>query len=100
VMLVLDSKHTRDHVRAELEAYAPLVTPGSYVVVEDGIMQDVVGAPRTEPDWAWDNPQTAVREFVESHPEFRLEEPAWAFNEGAIRKRVTYWPNAYLRRVD
>ena len=48
VLVLLDSNHSRDHVAAELEAYAPLVTPGSYIVSMDGIMKEVVGAPRTE----------------------------------------------------
>ena len=99
VIVLLDSCHTRSHVLAELEAYGPLVTPGSYIVAMDGIMQDVVGAPRTEPDWATNNPQTAVREFLKVHPEFVLEEPPFPFNEGLVTDRVTYWPNAYLKRI-
>ncbi len=83
----------------ELRAYAPLVTPESYVVVADGIMQDLVGAPRANPDWGTNNPRTAVRAFVAEDPRFRLEEPAFLFNEGSVRSRVTYWPDAYLRRV-
>ena len=98
-IVLLDSCHTRDHVLAELEAYAPMVTPGSYLVAMDGIMQDVVGAPRTSPDWITNNPQTAVREFLATHPEFTLEEPAFPFNEGEITDRVTYWPSAFVRRV-
>jgi cephalosporin hydroxylase len=99
VIVLLDSCHTRDHVLAELEAYGPLTTPGSYIVAMDGIMQDVVGGARTSPDWITNNPQTAVREFLAQHPEFVLEEPAFPFNEGLVTDRVTYWPNAFLRRL-
>ena len=31
--------------------------------------------------------------------DFLLEEPAFLFNEGLVKERVTYWPNAFLRRV-
>jgi cephalosporin hydroxylase len=99
VLVVLDSNHTADHVLAELEAYSPLVTPGSYIVAADGIMQDLVGAPRSKPDWGWNNPRTAVRTFLASHPQFVGEDPAFPFNEGAITERVTYWPEGFLRRV-
>jgi cephalosporin hydroxylase len=99
VMVLLDALHTKAHVAAELEAYAPLVSEGSYIVAMDGIMGQVAGAPRTQPDWTWNNPVSAVREFIAAHPEFVEEEPPWAFNEGAVRKRVTYWPSAYLRRL-
>ena len=98
VLVLLDSNHSRDHVMHELLAYGPLVTPGSYIVAMDGIMQDVVGAPRTDPDWDINNPQTAVRDFLQDHPEFVLEEPKHPFNEGMINERVTYWPNCFLKR--
>jgi cephalosporin hydroxylase len=99
VLVLLDSCHAKAHVLAELEAYGPLVTPGSYIVATDGIMQDLVGAPRSEGDWNWNNPRQATREFVEAHREFKIEEPAMPFNEGAITDRVTYWPSAYLKRI-
>ena len=99
VLVLLDSNHSRDHVAAELEAYGPLVSPGSYIVACDGIMQQVAGAPRTRPDWSWNNPISAVQNFLESHPEFEACEPQWPFNEGSVRQRVTYWPQAYLRRT-
>jgi cephalosporin hydroxylase len=98
VLVLLDSNHTRDHVRAELEHYGPMVTPGSYIVATDGIMAQVTGAPRTQPDWSWNNPLSAIDDFLADHPEFVAEEPVFPFNEGVVTERVTYWPNAYLRR--
>jgi cephalosporin hydroxylase len=100
VLVLLDSNHTKAHVLAELEAYGPFVTPGSYIVATDGIMKEVVGAPRTSPDWSWNNPLDAAAEFAASHPEFVLEEPAFPFNEGVVTERVTYWPKGFLKRVE
>jgi cephalosporin hydroxylase len=99
VLVLLDSNHTKSHVLAELEAYGPLVTKGSYIVATDGIMKHVAGAPRTSPDWTWNNPLDAAREFAAKHPEFALEEPPFPFNEGMISDRVTYWPQGFLRRI-
>ena len=99
VLVLLDSCHTKEHVLAELHAYSKLVLPGSYIVAMDGIMEQVVGAPRTEPDWTWNNPRQAALEFVEANPEFRIEEPAFLFNESNLSERVTYWPSAFIKRV-
>jgi cephalosporin hydroxylase len=99
VLVLLDGSHTKEHVLAELDAYAPLVSPGSYIVVMDGIMGMLVGAPRSRPDWGDNNPREAAREWVARHPEFEIAEPEFAFNEGAVRRRVTYWPDGFLRRL-
>jgi cephalosporin hydroxylase len=99
VLVLLDSRHTKEHVLAELAAYSPLVGSGSYIVAMDGIMEKVVGAPRTEPDWSWNNPRQAALEFVAAHPEFTIEEPPFLFNEGNVNERVTYWPSAFIKRV-
>jgi cephalosporin hydroxylase len=98
-LVVLDSCHTKDHVRAELEAYSPMVAPGSYIVAMDGVMELLAGAPRTLPDWRWNNPRQAAREFAAAHPEFEIAEPPFLFNEGQIAERVTYCPGAFLRRT-
>jgi cephalosporin hydroxylase len=98
VMVLLDSAHGKAHVRAELEAYGPLVTPGSWIVAMDGIMGEVAGAPRTRPEWSWDNPRQAAAEFAQAHPEFELTTPAFAFNEGTVERPITYWPGGWLRR--
>jgi cephalosporin hydroxylase len=99
VLVILDSNHSQAHVAAELEAYAPMVSTGSYIVACDGIMRQVAGAPRTEDSWSWDNPISAVQAFLKSHPEFQAHEPEWPFNESALSQRVSYWPQAYLRRT-
>ena len=99
VLVLLDSCHSREHVLAELRAYAPLVSKGSYLVAADGIMGEIAGAPGTRPEWAWDNPREAARAFARERPDFAAEEPAFPFNEGSITQRVTYWPSAFLRRV-
>lgn len=98
-LVILDSNHTKAHVLAELRAYAAFVAVNSYIVACDGIMQEVAGAPRTSPEWVTDNPQYAVKEFLAERDDFILEEPALPFNEGSITQRVTYWPNAFLRRT-
>lgn len=98
-LVILDSNHTRAHVLSELRAYSEFVAVDSCIVACDGIMQDVVGAPRTSPEWTTDNPQAAVQDFLAERDDFVLEEPVFHFNEGHITERVTYWPNAFLRRV-
>jgi cephalosporin hydroxylase len=99
VMVVLDSNHSRAHVLDELRAYAPLVDVGSYLVATDGIMQDLIDAPRSAEDWNLNNPQQAARDFIAEDDRFAIEEPAWLFNEGAARERVSYWPGCYVRRI-
>ena len=99
VFAVLDAKHTKDHVLAELEAYAPLVPVGSYAVACDGIMGQVVGAPRTQPDWSANNPTEAAKDFAARHPDFVVETPAFAFCESPLSTPITYWPGGWLKRM-
>jgi len=98
VLVLLDSDHSKAHVAAELEAYHPLVTPGSYLVVADGIMADLGDVPGGDPAWAGDHPGAAAAEFAARHPEFALEQPAWPTRAGALAANVTYWPGGWLRR--
>lgn len=98
VLVILDSKHTYAHVYDELEAYANLVTTGSYIVATDGIMFDLADVPRGVLGWATDNPTFAARDFVANHPEFVIEQPAWPFNESELEHNITHWPGAWLKR--
>jgi cephalosporin hydroxylase len=71
---VLDSNHAHDHVLAELNAYAPLVSAGSYCVVFDTVIENMPAG--SFPDRPWDkgdNPMTAVNAFLEHHPEFEID---------------------------
>ena len=99
VLVILDSNHTKQHVLAELEAYHHLVTPGSYIVATDGVMQWVHDVPRGDPAWKEDNPSAAALEFASAHPEFVVEQPPWPFKESPLDKNVTHWPDAWLRRT-
>lgn len=100
VMVMLDARHLKDHVEKELELYAPLVSVGSYIVAMDGIMGKLgQNAPRTAPDWSWNNPTEAAKAFVQAHPDYVIEQPAFLFNEGIVSDPVTYWPGAYIRRI-
>ncbi|MBZ0185981.1 MAG: cephalosporin hydroxylase family protein, partial [Candidatus Obscuribacterales bacterium] len=75
VLVVLDSCHTREHVLKELEMYSSLVSIGSYILVADGIMEDVVGAPGANDDWISNNPRRAVQDFVSKNHHFELIGP-------------------------
>jgi len=99
VLVLLDGLHTREHVLAELRAYGPLVTPGSFIVAMDGIMARLPGAPRSQAAWAGDNPRAAVAEFLAENRGFALEPPAPPFNEGAARRRPSYIYEGFLRRL-
>ena len=98
VMVLLDSDHSKAHVARELEAYAPLVTPGACIVASDGIMGRLSDVPGGDPSWAEDNPTEAAREFAARHPEFELREPKWRVNRSQLDRAITYWPDGWLWR--
>lgn len=74
ILVCLDSNHTHDHVLAELEAYAPLTSKGSYCVVFDTIIEDLPEEMFPNRPWApGNNPKTAVWEYIKTHPEFEVD---------------------------
>jgi cephalosporin hydroxylase len=100
VMLMLDSSHAKAHVAEELRAYSPLVNAGSWIVVMDGyIMELVAGSPRTTPEWPWNNPSAAAREFLRENEDFVAEDPPFLFNESPLTQGPTYFRGGYLRRI-
>ncbi len=75
VMVILDSNHTHDHVLAELEAYAPMVTAGAHLVVFDTIVEELPAEASSHRPWGpGDNPLTAVQSFLEAHDDFAVDQ--------------------------
>jgi cephalosporin hydroxylase len=73
-MVVLDSNHTKDHVAAELSAYAPLVSVGCYLVVLDTIVEDMPEAFFSDRPWGPGNsPKSAVHEFLAADDRFAVD---------------------------
>jgi cephalosporin hydroxylase len=94
VLVCLDSNHTHAHVLAELEAYAPLTSVGSYCVVFDTVIEQL--PVEMFPDRPWgpgDNPRTAVDEYLASHPEFEIDRSI------EDKLLITAAPGGYLKRV-
>lgn len=94
VLVCLDSNHTHEHVLAELEAYAPLTSVGSYCVVFDTVVEDM--PKEMFPDRPWgpgDNPKTAVWEYLKTHSEFEIDK--------SIQHKllITVAPDGYLKRI-
>lgn len=98
VMLILDSNHERDHVAAELDLYADLVTPGSYILSQDGVMKLVSGMPRSGPDWDDNNPIAAVDAFLAKRDDFELRKAPRPFDESDDTPDCSHHPVGWLRR--
>ena len=99
VMVILDSNHSKDHVAKELMAYCDLVSPGCYLLVEDGIMQEVAGMPRTGSDWSWNNPKSAISEFLAVRSDFVAARPPRPFDESLEVPDCSHHPDGWLLRI-
>jgi cephalosporin hydroxylase len=94
ILVCLDSNHTHDHVLAELQAYAPLTSIGSYCVVFDTVVEDL--PKEMFPDRPWgpgDNPKTAVWEYLKTHPEFEIDKNI------QHKLLITVAPDGFLKRT-
>jgi len=101
VMVFLDSNHSHEHVLAELEAYAPLVTQDSYCIVFDTGVEDLPDEVCADRPWKkGNNPKTAVWEFLK-----RCNSSADRTMQFEIDKQmehklaITGSPDGFLRRV-
>jgi cephalosporin hydroxylase len=94
ILVCLDSNHTADHVLAELEAYAPLVSPGSYCVVFDTLVDDMPEDLIGDRPWGPENnPKVAVRRFLAEHSGFEIDRRI------QHKLLLTVAPDGYLKRV-
>lgn len=93
ILVCLDSNHTHEHVLAELKAYAPLVSVGSYCVVFDTIVDDMPAELSNDRPWGpGNNPKTAVMEFLRDDLRFEVDK--------AIEHKllITVAPDGFLRK--
>lgn len=94
VLVCLDSNHTHEHVLAELEAYAGLVSAGSYCVVFDTVIEHMPAEAFADRPWRPGNsPLSAVRQWLPRNPQFEVDR---SIDE---RLLVSVAPEGYLRRL-
>ncbi len=86
VLVLLDSDHSYDHVLAELRAYRAIVSPGSYLIVEDTNLNGHPVEPEHGP-----GPMEAVETFLRDHREF-------AHDSAMDKFLLTFNPGGYLKR--
>jgi cephalosporin hydroxylase len=107
ILVCLDSNHTHDHVLAELEAYAPLTSSGSYCVVFDTLVEEL--PPDMYPDRPWgpgNNPKTAVFQYLKELQKRHIRAQDGKILSFEIDKAIdnklliSVAPDGYLRRVD
>jgi cephalosporin hydroxylase len=87
VLVILDSDHSQAHVAAELEIYAPLVTRGSYCLVQDGVIDTLPMMAGARP-----GPLPAIDAFIAAHPEFEID------HQRCERFLISHHPRGWLRR--
>jgi cephalosporin hydroxylase len=87
VLVILDSDHGCSHVLEELRSYRQVVTPGSYLIVEDTCVN---GHPLL-PDFG-PGPMEAVEEFLREAFEYSIDVSREKFY-------LTFNPRGFLRRA-
>ncbi|HXA41977.1 MAG TPA: CmcI family methyltransferase [Candidatus Solibacter sp.] len=86
-MVFLDSDHSAGHVLAELRAYSQFVPVGCYMMVQDGVIDELELFADSRP-----GPLVAIRDFLATDDRFEIDE------ERSSRYLLTHSPDGWLRR--
>ena len=90
VLVIHDGDHTKAQVLKDINLYSTLIGVGSYLIVEDGIMD--IFRPFEYIGSFEEGPLAAVQEFLKEHPQFHVD-------KSRERYIMTYNPHGYLKRV-
>ena len=94
ILVIFDSNHTHEHVLAELQAYASLVSLGSYCIVFDTVIEDMPEDSFPNRPWGkGNNPKTAVWEFLKNNDNFEIDKTI------ENKLLITVAPDGYLKRI-
>ena len=94
VMVFLDSNHTYQHVKKEIEIYSKLVTKNSYLVVEDTFTEFFPKNYFSNRPWdVGNNPLIAINEFLKKNKNFKIDKN---LNE---KLSITETFDGYLKKI-
>jgi cephalosporin hydroxylase len=88
VMVILDSDHRKDHVLAEIKKFAPLVTKGCYLVIEDTSISKYLDNVDGHNDYSGGSSWEAVQEWDKEGFESVDLSMMLSMNPGGWFKRV------------
>jgi Cephalosporin hydroxylase len=94
ILVVLDSCHTYEHVKEEIELYSVLIHEGSYLIVFDTVIEDMPKGFFNDRPWnVGNNPKTAVLEFLKENERFEIDK--------SIEEKLlfTVAPSGYLKCI-
>jgi len=94
ILVILDSNHTHKHVLGELQAYAGLVSVGSYCIVYDTLIDDMPNDSIKNRDWCKGNShKSAVHEYLQGNQNFEIQKDI------KHKLLITVAPDGFLKRV-
>lgn len=87
ILVILDSEHKEAHVSKEIEFFHKIVTPGSYLIVEDS---NINGHP-TDPGYG-PGPHEAIEKFIRRNKNFKID-------KSREYLMLTFNPDGFLKKL-